>query len=485
MPMKTGSMVGNQRGVILATVLVFLVVLTLSAFFASMLSRTDILLVNNEQNEKQAFYIAEAGVTEALVRLGMTTTTNVTANGSTFDASLTGANTPDPAHTDWKAQIVFSGSAPTKSGNTVTTPSIQPAATRLAYSTSSASSDSLTLAWDLCAAAGPGCSAAGVIRKAGGKSILDIISTGQSGSARRKITQQVVFNNVSTVVLRSDLCPGVRTQGSGSVTFSGAVQVNSTCATSLAAGGSSSITALGQITSSGTGYSGAITPTPSTGAPQTPDPLAGLAAPSFAGRPVRGVGTAAVPATFQTSGTQTIQPGIYYGGINVHSGDNVTMAPGIYVMAGGGFSMSSNRQGTSAAGGVMIYNTCAVPPAAGVACTLTGLAGYGAISISANRAITMSAPTAATDPTYTGIIVFQDRLSAQPVSVTAGATGLVDGLIYAPLATLSLSGNADLLHSQLIVGAVNLQGGPTIGEPSVWVPIGGGGGVRTLAWQDF
>ncbi|MGH7897344.1 MAG: PilX N-terminal domain-containing pilus assembly protein [Candidatus Binatia bacterium] len=484
MLMKARSRFANQDGLVLATVLVFLLVLTLSAYFASMLSRTDVLIVNNEQNEKEAFYVAEAGITEALVRLGMATVTSVVANGGTFDASFTGANAPDSSVPAWKAQIVFGASAPSKSGNTVTTPSIQHAATSLPYTTASPSPESLTLSWNLCAAAGPGCAAPGAIRKSGGKNILDIISTGESGAARRRITQQVVFDNLSGVVLRSDICPGVRTQGSGAVTFPGGVQVNSTCADAIGAGGSSSITALGEITTSGSGYSGNITPTPSTGAPQVPDPLAALPPPSFAGKPIRGLGTAAAPATFQTSGTQTIQPGIYYGGLNVRSGDDVTMAPGVYVMAGGGFNVSANGRVTSAPGGVMIYNTCAVPPAPGVACALGGLAGYGAISISANRPITLSAPSAATDPTYAGIVIFQDRMNARPISITSGATGVMDGLIYAKESTITLSGGADLLHSQLVVGAVNLQGGPMIGEPSVWIPLGSGR-VRAIAWQDF
>ena len=67
--MKNPASRGDERGFILATVLVFLVVLTISAFLASSLSRTNVQVVTNLLDEKEAFFTAEAGVGEAVLRL--------------------------------------------------------------------------------------------------------------------------------------------------------------------------------------------------------------------------------------------------------------------------------------------------------------------------------------------------------------------------------------------------------------------------------
>src|SRR6185295_2052742 len=68
---KTGSSKRSERGFILAVVLVFFLVLSVSAYFAAAMTRTDVQVVNNLQNEKKALAIAEAGVQEALYRMSI------------------------------------------------------------------------------------------------------------------------------------------------------------------------------------------------------------------------------------------------------------------------------------------------------------------------------------------------------------------------------------------------------------------------------
>jgi Tfp pilus assembly protein PilX len=463
---------GAQDGMVLAAVLVLMVVMMISGFAAAVLTRTDVQLVNNAASERQAFYTAEAGVAEALLRLNMQSPTNVTVDGQTFDASLTGPNAPDATQPTWQAQILFSGAGPVKAGNTVTAPTVQLAASRLPYSTASSGSDALTIAWEL---------AGGAIRQIGGRNVLTITSTGQSGTARRKIVERVVLSNTAAIALDAAVCPGFDTSGNGAVTLPGSVAVNSSCGTAMSASKKSPISASGPITLAGSGYSGSVSPTPSRGAAATADPLSSLPAPSFSGRPVRN-GSAASPSLYQPSGTTTIQPGIYYGGVKVKNGADMTMAPGVYIMAGGGLQVTNTGQLT--ANGVMIYSTCAVPPVSG-ACTLTGSAGYGTIDFNSKKTISLTAQTSSgPEPIYEGIALFQDRMSSQDVSINAKADGLIDGLVYAPAATFSMSGSGDLVHSQLVVGAVSVSGGPLLGPPSSWLSIGGGG-VQVLGWQDF
>jgi len=197
----------DQRGFALATVLVFLLVLTTALFFAAGATRVDVQLANNEQNEKEAFYVAEAGVTEALLRLNYASPTNVVVDGSTFDAAIAGTFAPDASKVCWKTQILFGAATTTKTADTVTTPTIQSVGTRLDYSVAAAGPESLTIGWERSDGSLPTASCAGTetIRQIDGKNVLAIVSTGQSGNARRRIVQRTTANRTSTVVLRSDL----------------------------------------------------------------------------------------------------------------------------------------------------------------------------------------------------------------------------------------------------------------------------------------
>lgn len=451
----------GQHGLVLATVLVFMVILSLAAFLAAALTRTDTQVVNNIQNEKEAFYVAEAGVTEALLRLEMTNPTNLAVDGNTFNASIL----PDRNDPNWSALVLFGGTGPVVTGSTLTTPTIQPNASRLAYSTTLAGAESLTLHWEP--------DGLGGIKRVNGSRILDVVSVGQSGAARRKITQQVRDNSpLGAVILNAAACPGLGVQGSGSVTFPGSVQINGTCSTALSIGGSASMTVSGSIDVVG-GYSGStISPTPNTGQPPVPDPLLTLPIPPIIGEPIRN-GAALTPSTLNVSGTQTLRPGTYYGGISIASGANATLEPGIYVMAGGGFSVSSN--GSVTGSGVMIYNTLdAVNPA--------GAGSYGSFSFTSNRSINLSAPTSGA---YTGIALFQDRLNTRPINIQGTASGTIDGLIYAAAADLSMGGGPTLLHSQLVVGSLSINGGGTIYSQSNPVVFGTGNEYVTIAWQDY
>jgi hypothetical protein len=68
-------------------------------------------------------------------------------------------------------------------------------------------------------------------------------------------------------------------------------------------------------------------------------------------------GTAASPSKLSiTSGTPTICPGSYFGGIEIKNSASVTMLPGIYIMVGGGFAVL-NSASVDGSTGVMIYNS--------------------------------------------------------------------------------------------------------------------------------
>jgi hypothetical protein len=166
---------------------------------------------------------------------------------------------------------------------------------------------------------------------------------------------------------------------------------------------------------------GACTATPSINQPVLPDPLASLAAPDLTAYPAQHGSSGAPSALSISGGTQTLQPGIYYGGIKISGTASVTFSPGVYIMAGGGLSVTGSA--SLSADGSMIYNTrsSATPPAAGA---------FTAINLTTTGSVILKSPHVGP---YAGLMIFQDRLATTNVILQPGngINGLA-GSIYAP-----------------------------------------------------
>ncbi len=210
--------------------------------------------------------------------------------------------------------------------------------------------------------------------------------------------------------------------GSGSLSAAGCgVFVNSSNSTkALDITGKGSITAS-QITVRGgvTCPVGKCTPTPTTGAAITPDPF-NLTPPAVGSC---SFGTSTTP--YATSVSASINPGVYCGGITV-TGGTLTLASGIYILNGGGISVSG--QGYLAGSHVMFF--------------LTGQGGHtpGPMLIQGNG-INLSAPDGGP---YQGILFYQDpnqTYGSQNV-VSGSATISGSGTFYFPTTTLSFSGGS-------------------------------------------
>ena len=330
----------SERGFILAVVLVFLLVLSVSAYFAAAMTRTDIQVVNNIQNEKKALAIAEAGVDEALYRMSIVGTgaagasgaNPVTIAGTSVNPSLapqlpdtlvpnnarTTANGASPygidgSDTTSTAQILLTTTAPS-AGTNNTTPTLQPVASRLSYSgtageTAPVSLDAtanLTMGWELCAANSTltGCdptNGAIHIRKlpvSNPRPVVKIVSSGTSGNATQKITVRATDADItvacpncpgSLVGLGNGCGQGISMNGTTDLTAVGTVQLNAGAANTTpppcpvaATGGAQSIVSANAINMSGVPASGAnLSPAPTTGAPPMADPLGALLPPCF------------------------------------------------------------------------------------------------------------------------------------------------------------------------------------------------------------
>jgi Flp pilus assembly protein TadG len=268
--------------------------------------------------------------------------------------------------------------------------------------------------------------------------------------------------NVNALVALAPSGDGALTiRGSGTLTVTGApVQANSDSPKAMLIMG----TALGQgqgwlvkggwgsvaYTPLGAGGSGSgplFTPPPTTGAAPIADPLRNMAPPSANGM-------ASYSAVSVTTGTTTISPGIYTGGISVSGSGSLTLQPGVYIIQGGGFSAKDTASLTAL--GVTIYNS-------GTPLT------FGPINITSQ--ITSFSPPI-NGPTQ-GLMIFQDSANTQPAVVKQPqATGQMQGTFYLPSAQLTLDGNGGAYgrNIQLVASSFLFITDHTTGNADITIP---------------
>jgi hypothetical protein len=245
--------------------------------------------------------------------------------------------------------------------------------------------------------------------------------------------------------------------GNGTVSITGSpVQVNSTSATGMidngggSSGGLNSTVGynLGGIPGWSTTGGAVITGPINSNSPPIPDPLASLPAPDTSTLTVQ----SNKKMQISSANTQTLNPGIYIGGISVTGKGSVVLNPGIYYMQGGGFSVTGTSTANITGTGVMIYNNPA--------------SNSDKISLEGSGVINLSPPT--TGP-YQGVLLFQNRTSTTPMEVNGGGGSSMSGVFYAAAANLTVSGNGGAsVGSQYISYDLTLQGN---GNFSVdWTP---------------
>jgi len=185
-------------------------------------------------------------------------------------------------------------------------------------------------------------------------------------------------------------------------------------------GGSSTVTATSiAVTGNVTGC--CYFPTPQTGVPPEPDPFAQRAAPAFSS------GCDYTNFKVNSGNPETLTPGVYCNGITLNAGSVVTFSPGLYVLNGGGLSVSGNAvmHGT----GVTFYSTGSASYA------------YKPVAITGGAVGTLSAPTSGP---MEAMLFFQDRAitSKQTNTISGGSTLSLEGALYFPTTPLNFAGNS-------------------------------------------
>jgi hypothetical protein len=252
--------------------------------------------------------------------------------------------------------------------------------------------------------------------------------------------------------LDSSMSRAVQIGGGGTVTLGcGAyVDSSSSSAMNLDGGGdmtASSVSVVGNYTNSGT-----LSPTPQTGAKSLPDPLASVASPTF---------SACTHTNWQmnsSTGSLTLSPGTYCGGLTISGGSGLTATfnPGLYIVTGG---INWNAQVNVVGSGVTFYFTEG------------GGSSYGQVTISGQVTVNLSAPTSTSAGGITGILFFGDRAwdsTSQNVNINGGSSTKLEGILYFPTTGVIVTGGTTCNGNYLglVADNITVNGGASWTAPS-------------------
>jgi len=268
-------------------------------------------------------------------------------------------------------------------------------------------------------------------------------------------------------------CPAMLISGGPTVTFDGSVIIDSACTAAnggaLGTNGSSATVTMGTgktINMVGTYNLGplTITPAPVTGATAVADPLSTLDAIGASSGFTRQNGTAANPSKLVLNNTtQVLQPGVYYGGIQLKNSSVALLRPGIYILDGGGLdigaqasfcSISTTSTATNCSGfatgdcpdttcGVLILNRG----------TSSGQSAMDQITVGAGSTLKLKAyderAVTGGDFQYRNMLLWQESTPAasstyaQPIlALNGGGTVDISGTVYAPQAAVTMGGGS-------------------------------------------
>ena len=227
---------------------------------------------------------------------------------------------------------------------------------------------------------------------------------------------------------------GTTVQGSAQVTLNGCdMYDDSTDPSGLVVGGSAQISAR-RVLSAG-GISGVQNIQAQTVDPYqqvVPDPYADVPLPSDA--------AGCDHKNYTVKKTETLNPGVYCGGLSLNAGAVVTLQAGTYIMDGG--SLSVNGGATLAGNGVTLVFT------SGANATING----GAV-------VNLTAPTSGP---MAGIVVYADRNTPAGTAFkfNGGAQQYFGGAVYVPTGAVSFAGGANTSTgcTQLIGGTLTFTG---------------------------
>jgi hypothetical protein len=270
--------------------------------------------------------------------------------------------------------------------------------------------------------------------------------------------------------------------GSGSITAQNCnIYDDSSASNALTLTGSGSITAksigiVGNFSKTG---SGSLNPNPpTTGIAVAADPLSSLSAPTITGGTCTGTSAACNPSN-TGSGNLAVSAGTYTSISNTGSG-KVTLGAGNYVITGdlkntgsgslilgaGNYSIGGNFNSTGSSSitlGAGLYTIGGNLNLTGSgSLTGVGVSFYtqGSTAVTGSGNMDLAAPTSGAE---NGILFFQSRTDSSAMSLTGSGGDVMQGIVYAPDAALTLTGSGSFSASlDVIVDSLSVTGSGSI-----------------------
>lgn len=214
----------------------------------------------------------------------------------------------------------------------------------------------------------------------------------------------------------------IEVENGGELTTNCGVSINSTNPNALDVNNSGQLNTQGGGIAIAGGWTGnkTPTPTPSSGAPLFENPLKDLTMPT--------VGACDHTSKVIVSGTMTLSPGVYCGGIEVTTGERANLESGLYIINGGGITVGNSGQFYGDE--ITLINT------------FDGTHPYAPFDFGTGCKAKLTAPTSGD---WKGILMFQDPAApANVVNTFACASDEspeLTGTIYFPTQTFFFDGS--------------------------------------------
>lgn len=128
-----------------------------------------------------------------------------------------------------------------------------------------------------------------------------------------------------------------------------------------------------------------------------------------------------------STGTYTLSPGVYCGGITATGSNTINLSPGTYILHEGDFNISGSGSITGSNITIILTGSSA--------------SSVGNIDLTGTRTMTLSAPTSGD---YTGMLFFQSRSASSSGTnkITGSSSFNITGAVYTPNRVIDYSGNA-------------------------------------------
>jgi Flp pilus assembly protein TadG len=213
----------------------------------------------------------------------------------------------------------------------------------------------------------------------------------------------------------------------GTLTASCGILVNSTGSHAFVSNGGTVTASAIDVSGGDQITGGSVTPTPITNSPGLPDPLSWVPTPTIGGC------TYSAAYVVNTTGSVTLNPGNYCGGIIVNSGA-ATFSPGLYTLGGSGLLVNG---GSMSGNGTTFYFQA------------------GSAVFNGTSSINLVAPTTGT---YAGILFFQNSSDASAATINGGAGSVFQGALYFPHAPVQLNGGNVAAYTIVVSQSVQMNG---------------------------